>query len=73
MSQFKLNIHYKSDKQYIVFDILSKLINNLIIEKNISIFEKNIFDEIYIFNKFLIKIIFEYKKDLRFIYLSKSF
>ena len=73
LSQFKLNVRYKFDKQHIVFDILFKLINDLTIEKNISISEKNILDEIYIFNKFLIKIIFKYKKNLRFAYLSKSF
>ena len=72
LSQFKLNVRHKPDKQHIVLDILFKLMSDLTIEKDIPISEKNTLDEVYTFNKFLIKMTSEYKKDLRFAYLSKS-
>ena len=73
LSQFKLNIRHKPDKQHIVLDALFKLMSDLIIEKGMPIFEKGIFDEIYIFNRFLIEITPEYKKDLRSAYLLEPF
>ena len=72
LSQFRLDVRHKSDKQHVMFNVLFRFMSESARERDMLISKKNTLDEMFVFNEFLIKMSKEFKIRVQVFYVKNK-